>query len=336
MSRRAVTIVLGAAAVLAGVAAWRLWPVAFSEPSRGTGATRTASEAGATGASESESLEARIRVRAEIERAAKAWLAERARHVTPIESVEALRAHAAVQAARPMFATAGLTEQDVRNAVDHAATIVYLLGVRKDREAYTRWRLEQGYRFSSVERVKLDRAERYAVEFYLGRPLRDDELADSRADLIRVWPEIWARSIEPRPPLRGLDQTPEGSIVHVWVLSETLTTSRITPPYRNAAPSPISSSVDKPDAPERLKLWSSGIVGTRWPFWIPDRDLERRLEQAGTPMVEVGWVMQEHDGSPRVLSATLAMDRTTRRWWVLQWNALHDYIKGRGPMAGGL
>lgn len=323
---------LGTTAVLAGVAAWRLWPVAFSESSSRASGVSSSSAA----SSKSDALEARRRERTEIERAARAWLVERSRHCIPIENIEAFRAHEAIKAARPMFAAAGLTEQDVRAAVDHAATIVYLLGVRKDLGALTRWRTDHGYRFSSVERVKIDRGDRRAVEFYLGRPLSDDELADDRADLIRVWPEIWARSIEPQPPLRGSDQTPEGSIVHVWVLSETLTMTRISPPYRNAAPSPISSSVDKPEAPELLKLWSSGMVGTVWPFWIPDRDLERRLEQAGTPMVEVGWVLQLHDGSPRVLSATLAMDRTTRRWWVLQWNALHDYTRGRTVLSGGL
>ncbi len=331
MSRRAVTIVLGTTAVLAGVAAWRLWPVAFSESSSRASGVSSSSAASI----KSDALEARRRERAEIERAARAWLVERSRHCTPIENIEAFRAHEAIKAARPIFTAAGLTEQDVRAAVDHAATIVYLRYFRKDLETYTRFRLEHGYRFFPAERLKADPPARSAVQSRLGRPLRDDELTDG-ADMTPIWREYWTNSIEPTQPLKGADQTPEGSIVHAWVLSESLTMTRVMPPYRNAAPSPISSSVDKPDASELLKLWSSGIVGTVWPVWIPDRDLERRLEQAGTPMVEVGWVLQLHDGSPRVLSATLAMDRTTRRWWVLQWNALHDYVKGRGLHYGGL
>lgn len=328
MPRSAMMVVLSATAVVAAIGAWRLWPIAF--PGTPTRSDRPESAGG------TDSEEAALRDFAEQERAARAWLIERGRHVTPVESVEAFRAPAGISRARRVLPSVGISEQDLRTAVDHAATIMYLRYIRLDFEAYTRWRVEQGYRFSSAERLRGDRHERQAIEYYIGRPLREDELTDDRDRLMLIWREYWAHSIAPTRPLKGVDQTPEGSVVVAWTQSRSLSRGRATPPYRNAARSQIVWGTDDPEESAVLRLWFGTQIGTVWPTWTPPREVEARLEQVGTPMVEVAWVLQLDDGTLRPLSVILAMDRTTRRWWVLQWISLHEYIRGTDLNYAGL
>jgi hypothetical protein len=310
----AVGLVVAVAVVLA---LWRFWPaLSGSGSDPGQGLKRAADELYET--------------HADLHRAATAWLAERSRHVMPVQGPEAFRVPHAVAAAVPQLAGTDLEERDLRAAVDHAAEMMYLLYVRREPEAYIRWRLSYGYRFFPIERLRVDAVYRGMLERGAGRRLGPDE-----TDTLPLFRDYWKNKIAPVPPIEGIDQSPEGGLVQVWRGRESLRYREDQPPFRRGIPSQIRSSLHDPQAPDLLRLWRGVRSGIGWPVWFPPPEVEARLGQEGTAFVEVAWVVRFHDGLTLPLSLSLAMDRQTRRWWIMQFYE-HNIITGKGAHLEGL
>jgi hypothetical protein len=151
MSRTFRLILWTCVPLIALIGAWRLLRAATSAPS---------APEGLAGLSEQQKIEAareieRLQREAEQRRTAtESWLSARRRHVGPVVGPESFEVPHAVERARPQYQALGLSESDVRAAVQHAGELLYLMFVMRDCAALTRWRLEYGYRYYTIERLR--------------------------------------------------------------------------------------------------------------------------------------------------------------------------------------
>ncbi|MGD9691117.1 MAG: hypothetical protein AB7K52_11555 [Phycisphaerales bacterium] len=286
------TILIGVVLV-ASLAGWRLWPFVKS-------AAPAADQA-----------------RAALAADGARWLSARAAAATPVQSPESFELAVSIDAVAADLARAGLTRQDARSALAHAAKLMHLRFVDRDFETYTRWREEQGYRFFPPERLRQEPPMRRAIELGAGRALRDDE-ADSR----ELWSLYWRNVIEPSARVSALDQTAQGSILLVWRSPEGLAL-RTRAPARRPVASPIHTGDAHDNERADLPLWRGAGVGQGWPVWFPPDEVEQRLEAPGTPFIEAAWVLRLEDGRVQPFALDMGMDPLTRRWWVMQWYVPH-------------
>lgn len=303
--------------VAVALALWRFWPALT-----GAGADPMATL--------ERSFDEPYRVHADLHRSATAWLAERSRHIAPVRGPEAFQVPHAVTAAGPQIAAAGLAESDVREAVRHAAEMMFLLYVQREPEPYIRGRLSYGYRFFPIGRLRTDAIMRGMIERGAGRALAPDE-----TDTLPIFRDYWANRIGPVPPIAGIDQGPEGGLVLAWREREPLKVREDRPPFRRGIASRIELSLHDPQAPDHLRLWRGARSGIGWPVWFPPSDVEARFAQEGTAFVEVAWIIRFHDGLTVPVSLTLGMDRQTRRWWIMHFYE-HNIERGRGAYLEGL
>jgi hypothetical protein len=316
--------------LIALLGGWNLWRLAAAPgPPRAAASTGAESERAESERAEAERQmeEARREERERRERTA-AWLRSRLPHVRPVTGPESFEVPEAVEAARPQFQAAGLQDRDVRAAVRHAAELLDTLLVQSDPEALTRWRLDYGYRFYPIERLRTSSFARRWIERTAGRKLAPDE-----TDSLPIWRDLCRQMFDQIPPIRGVDAGPDGAIVVVTRSEEGLAV-RVpeVAPYRKPTPNRISQSRMDPSAPDLWRLWSGGGSGVIWPMWFPPDDVDRRLQAPGTAFVEVAYVLQLQDRSLLPLSLVMGMDPVTRRWWLMQYYVYRS--SGDAPTAG--
>ncbi len=295
MSKRVVFAVVIVAIAL--IAAWRLWPVAAAPGAIHSGRVMESGEA-------------------EMIADAKAWLAERLKSVTPIDGPQAFESPAALGAAVPMLAAAGLTPEDAKMVMAHASALMHARFVLRDGAAYTKWRREAGYSFFSPSRMRDEPMMRDLIEKGAGRSLRDDE-----RDSNELWDLFWRNSIQSSPRVTAMDQTAGGTVMNAWKSTESMAL-RVKAPARKGAYSMImmapATSVGTTNG-----RWRGSGTGQGWPLWWPPDDVEARLERAGTCFVEIGWILQTEKGKGQPFILTLGMDPQTRRWWAMQFFIPH-------------
>jgi hypothetical protein len=288
---------VGVIAVVAVVAVWRLWPVATAPGAIHSGRVLESGEA-------------------EMIADAKAWLAERFKSVTPIAGPEAFESPAAIDAAGPMLAAAGLTREDAQAAMAHASALMHARFVVRDGAAYTKWRREAGYSFFSPSRMRDEPVMREQIEKGAGRSLREDE-----RDSNELWDLYWRNSIESSPRVTAMDQTASGTVMNAWKSTESMAL-RVKAPARKGAHSMIVTAPVRPVGSTNGR-WRGSGTGQGWPLWWPPDDVEARLERAGTCFIEIGWILQTEKGTFQPFILTLGMDPQTRRWWVMQFFVPH-------------
>jgi hypothetical protein len=264
---------------------------------------------------------------ADLHRAAEAWLRGRDAFILPVTRAEQFVVPDAITRARPQFEAAGLSEREVRAAVEHAAELMHLLFVRRDLEELLRWRADRGYRVFPIDRLRADSIMRQYIERSAGRRLRDDE-----TDALPIWREYWANRARTGRivSISGVDPTPDGAVVMAWRSTESHSMAYSAAPFRHAVWSRIANALNDPGAPERLRLWRGVIEAVGWPDWFPPGDVEPRLEAAGVQFVEAGWVLRFGDGQVLPFSLVLGRDPVTGRWWVMQYYVFHGETRRPG------
>ncbi len=302
---------------LAGV--WRIWSAARPSPA----APRVPGvQSSADGPEVDEYVREYERQKhegAERRRRSAEWLQSRAPHVGPVVGPESFEVPHAVERARPQLQGYGLSDRDVRTAVRHTAELLHLLFVRRDCDALTRWRLDYGYRFYPIERLRESSIQRRSIERIAQRQLQPHE-----TDSLGLWNDYCRHHLLEKPAIRGLDLSPDGAIVLVTRSEQGLKVPVRTPPYRLSAPSTIGQSTRDPALPELLRLWAGGSGAVVWPFWVPPSDVEARLERPGVVFIEIAYVLELGDRTLQPISLVLGMDPSTRGWWVMQCYIPHD------------
>lgn len=208
-------------------------------------------------------------------------------------------------------ARVGTAEVDA--GVQHISMAIWLRFGQADPDAYASWRKEYGYSGPTPERLSSDPLLRSSLRRQAG-------LAAGDKDPAELFAAIWEQTVRPRPRAKAVSASDAAHVVALGVLTKRI---NLDPAVGPLTPFPLLAKA-APELPTAMAALTSRTLGQVWPYWQAPIEVQRRITQVGTPLLEMVTTLAspergEGDADRTDTIGTLAAyDRTTNKWWIVQ------------------